>query len=590
MSVNNTDTSNSTNEKVDDLKEQGNLCFKKGYFRDAISFYTQGLDIDPQNHFLYSNRSATYVKLKEFSLAMEDAKKLLELQPNWAKTYLRKGTVEQESENYLQAIETFESALLEWPNDSGLQKGLKESKCLYEKYEEEKKIKEAKKKAIATNIASMMSHIRKGQGQEKFSNQNENDNTEEGEEDKTNVQRKEGLTMNDNAQGTKQSQSHIENPTNSTTSSTTHRYDEQEGNTNINKESEDGEELSLEDFFDSITKEGNSRAPFQVEEYVSEETKQKQEISQKYAAQDLGKADEQIARILQPNLHPLQVLQLGVDASEDDIQKRYKKLSRLIHPDKNLKNKEDAERAFGEVERCKTELLDPEKREEFIKNFDDSLKKQVISQKYADQDLGTSEYQIDRIVPSNYRLWNLNPFRVLQLDTDASEDDIQKRFKRLSRLVHPDKNLHNAKAQTAFEEVERCRDELLDETKRDLYIARIEEIIETTQKDRKKELLKGEIVVKELADEKDIMEKAIAKGFAEIEELRLKLKRVQEADKKRAIEKEEEEKEAKRKENQLENEFKKNRKKRVEAWQEFHEKEREQKRYKVDTLKKEKRK
>merc|ERR1712146_190297 len=84
------------------------------------------------------------------------------------------------------------------------------------------------------------------------------------------------------------------------------------------------------------------------------------------------------------------------------------------------------------------------------------------------------------------------------------------------------------------------------------------------------------------------IERALLKGFAEIEELQLKLKRVQEADKKRALEKEEAEKEAKRKEKMLEKEFNKNRNKRVEAWQEFEEKQRQQKRYKVDTLKKRK--
>lgn len=34
-------------------------------YKEAIALYTQGLDIDPDNHVLYSNRSAAYLKEQE---------------------------------------------------------------------------------------------------------------------------------------------------------------------------------------------------------------------------------------------------------------------------------------------------------------------------------------------------------------------------------------------------------------------------------------------------------------------------------------------------------------------------------------------
>ena len=42
------------------------------------------------------------------------------------------------------------------------------------------------------------------------------------------------------------------------------------------------------------------------------------------------------------------------------------------------------------------------------------------------------------ITGSTYR--NLNPYEVLQVDPDATLDDVKKKYRRLSILVHPDKN------------------------------------------------------------------------------------------------------------------------------------------------------
>ena len=49
---------------------------------------------------------------------------------------------------------------------------------------------------------------------------------------------------------------------------------------------------------------------------------------------------------------------------------------------------------------------------------------------------------------------NLDPFRVLVLDTDATPDDIKNRYKKMSVLCHPDKNGGSDQAKQAFEAVE----------------------------------------------------------------------------------------------------------------------------------------
>lgn len=51
----------------------------------------QAIELDPSNHVLYSNRSASYASIKDFNKALEDANKCVELSPGWSKGYGRKG-------------------------------------------------------------------------------------------------------------------------------------------------------------------------------------------------------------------------------------------------------------------------------------------------------------------------------------------------------------------------------------------------------------------------------------------------------------------------------------------------------------------
>ena len=41
---------------AEDLKTQGNKAFASGDFETAIKFFTQGIELDPTNYVLYSNR------------------------------------------------------------------------------------------------------------------------------------------------------------------------------------------------------------------------------------------------------------------------------------------------------------------------------------------------------------------------------------------------------------------------------------------------------------------------------------------------------------------------------------------------------
>lgn len=58
------------------------------YFSEKFS---QAIDLEPQNHILYSNRSAVYSAQTEYKKALEDAEKAISIKPDWSKGHARKG-------------------------------------------------------------------------------------------------------------------------------------------------------------------------------------------------------------------------------------------------------------------------------------------------------------------------------------------------------------------------------------------------------------------------------------------------------------------------------------------------------------------
>jgi len=64
-------------EIAEEHKEKGNELFKNGDFPGAIKEFDEGLRRDPDNKFLYGNRSFAYIKLMEPVRGLADAEKAL---------------------------------------------------------------------------------------------------------------------------------------------------------------------------------------------------------------------------------------------------------------------------------------------------------------------------------------------------------------------------------------------------------------------------------------------------------------------------------------------------------------------------------
>jgi len=69
----------------------------------------------------------------------------------------------------------------------------------------------------------------------------------------------------------------------------------------------------------------------------------------------------------------------------------------------------------------------------------------------------TPKQQIERLLRSGSTYFNLNPFEVLQVEPETSLEELKTKYRRMSILVHPDKNQEDKeRAQAAFEAVNRA--------------------------------------------------------------------------------------------------------------------------------------
>lgn len=163
---------------------------------------------------------------------------------------------------------------------------------------------------------------------------------------------------------------------------------------------------------------------------------------------------------------------------------------------------------FGEVSKESEKA-----KEERLQRIREQNKEVAFHEKYQSQDLGNGKTQHARLTASNYEWRNLNPYFVLQLGTDATEEDIKNRYRKLSAKVHPDKNRDVENARDSFEEVKKAYQKLIDAGARKNIVDNIELVTIETKTDNAG---KSDVELDEL------ITKNIMKHFAEIEMARRK--------------------------------------------------------------------
>jgi len=111
-------------EKVTELKDKGNAALQANNFTEAIKCYSDAIALDPTNHVLFSNRSAAHAKAGSYQKSLEDAETTVQIKPDWAKGYSRKGSALAYLGRYDESIKAYEEGLKLDPNNAQMKEGL----------------------------------------------------------------------------------------------------------------------------------------------------------------------------------------------------------------------------------------------------------------------------------------------------------------------------------------------------------------------------------------------------------------------------------------------------------------------------------
>lgn len=107
-------------EQANDFKNKGNDFFKAGQWEQAYEMYTKAIELNPNDHIFYSNRSGCLVKMNKNEEALSDAEKSLEINPSYVRGYSRKGIALYNLNKKEEAVKAYEEGLKFEPTNQTL--------------------------------------------------------------------------------------------------------------------------------------------------------------------------------------------------------------------------------------------------------------------------------------------------------------------------------------------------------------------------------------------------------------------------------------------------------------------------------------
>uniref|UniRef100_A0A8C6NSN5 Serine/threonine-protein phosphatase n=1 Tax=Nothobranchius furzeri TaxID=105023 RepID=A0A8C6NSN5_NOTFU len=122
-------------------------------YENAIKYYTEALDLNPQNAIYYSNRSLAYLRTECYGYALADATKALEVDKNYIKGYYRRATSNMALGKFKAALKDYETVVKVRPNDKDARMKYQEcNKIVKQKAFERAIASDEKKKSVVDSL------------------------------------------------------------------------------------------------------------------------------------------------------------------------------------------------------------------------------------------------------------------------------------------------------------------------------------------------------------------------------------------------------------------------------------------------------
>jgi len=77
--------------QAEQLKEKGNVHFKREEYEDAITLYGQAIQKNSNNPLLYTNRANARLKIRQWQAAIDDCLRSIEIQHDNMKAFFLLG-------------------------------------------------------------------------------------------------------------------------------------------------------------------------------------------------------------------------------------------------------------------------------------------------------------------------------------------------------------------------------------------------------------------------------------------------------------------------------------------------------------------
>mmetsp|Transcript_30609 Transcript_30609/g.66803 ORF Transcript_30609/g.66803 Transcript_30609/m.66803 type:complete len:160 (+) Transcript_30609:139-618(+) len=109
--------------QVQQLKNEGKAALARQDFECARDVLSEAIAIRVDSHKLYRLRSVAYACLQDYQSSLEDAEKVIALQPNSTDGYYHKGFALYHQKDYGGAAHSFQEGLKLNPSDRVLRQG-----------------------------------------------------------------------------------------------------------------------------------------------------------------------------------------------------------------------------------------------------------------------------------------------------------------------------------------------------------------------------------------------------------------------------------------------------------------------------------